>query len=182
MWYSYCTETWEPAVDLGRNRAKTTTQRTRKHSSRVRTARLPTVWEGRCTRGAPGRRSLYSEVQVEKVWTRPGSHCMVRSTCIVGNGHMGPLPLRVLVVRHDWKHYLSLTSLAGGDKAGTLDTNRTATRILSVFTCKPPVRFLFHDAKHNGTGMGCTHRAKAMVVHCNWCGSFTQSQSNVSTL
>ena len=84
----------------------------------------------------------------------------VQCITVMVTWHLSPL----WTVRQDWKHYLPLTSLADGDKAGTLDTNRSATRIVSVFTCKPPVRLSFHDAKYNVAGMGRSHGAKAMVL------------------
>ena len=33
---------------------------------------------------------------------------------IMGNGHMGTLWMDRMTDRHDWKHYLSAISLAGG--------------------------------------------------------------------
>ena len=68
----------------------------------------------------PGLQSLYSEVQVEQVWG--GGNRYGKVQCIMSNGHMGllhpsPTPLDRMIDRHDWKHLLPTTLLAGGKHA-----------------------------------------------------------------
>ena len=62
---------------------------------------------------------MYSKVQVEPGLNMAGGGLQSEVQCILGNGHVGPLPPGQndwLTDRHDWKHYLAATSLAGGRK------------------------------------------------------------------
>ena len=114
----------------------------RKHSNRMRAARLPIVRASVATRyqyqkssseqvctglqwWAPdvtsrrGQGTWCSDVLRGHVWCWGTGGLYSEVQCIMGNGHMGII-IPLWTDRHDWNHYFLSTSLAGGNDSRDL--------------------------------------------------------------